>query len=299
MNRLLIFTATLLLVAGSAAAEDAEGCRDHPLFSRLPGYSISSCEQSEYEERNFNFGPVKNDPELGNVTATVPVAGAWYQIEYALDEGVTRKSPLQIMRNFQNAAKAAGGTVEGEWPGWCNAGLDQSIFQGGNNCANWSTTLKLVKGGRENWVLVHPGGEGESLVLYIMERESMKQEIVANELLEKMNKDGFVTLYINFETAKATISADSLPQLDQVAAMMKASPALKIEVAGHTDNVGDATANQKLSEARAQSVMAALGQRGVAAARMTAKGYGQSTPIADNRSEDGRAKNRRVELVKK
>jgi outer membrane protein OmpA-like peptidoglycan-associated protein len=146
---------------------------------------------------------------------------------------------------------------------------------------------------------VHPANEGDNLTLYIMERASMKQEVVANELLDKMNKDGFVTLYINFETGKATINADSQPQLDQVAAMMKASSALKIEVGGHTDNVGDAASNQKLSEARAQSVMAALVQRGVAAARMTAKGYGQAVPIADNRSEDGRAKNRRVELVKK
>lgn len=299
MKRLLLLTAITMLCAVSAWPEDAEGCKDHPLFNRLPGYTISQCKQAEYEERNFNVGPPKVDPELGDITATVPVAGAYYEIVYSLDEGVTPKSPLQMMRNYQNAVKAAGGTVEGEWQGWCNVSLDQSIFQGGNNCANFSTTLKLVKGGKETWVLVHPGGEGDSLTLFIMERESMKQDIVANELLDRINKDGFITLYINFDTAKATIKPDSVSQLDQVAAMMKSSPALKIEVAGHTDNVGDATANQKLSEARAQSVMAALTQRGVAAARMTAKGYGQSTPIADNRSEDGRAKNRRVELVKK
>jgi OmpA-OmpF porin, OOP family len=156
-----------------------------------------------------------------------------------------------------------------------------------------------VKGGREIWTLVQPGSEGDEFTLFIMEREAMKQDVVVNELLDKMNKEGFVALYINFETAKATIKPDSQSQLDQVAAMLKAAPALKIEVAGHTDNVGDQASNQKLSEARAQSVVAALTQRGIAAGRMTAKGYGQSSPVADNRTEEGRAKNRRVELVKR
>lgn len=74
---------------------------------------------------------------------------------------------------------------------------------------------------------------------------------------------------------------------------------LKVEVGGHTDNVGAPEANMKLSDERAKAVMAALVERGVQADRLTAKGFGQTTPVADNRTEDGRAKNRRVELVKK
>lgn len=299
MKRLIFLMTLVLICAPNARAEDAEGCKDHPLFSRLPGYSLGRCDKTEYEERNFNVGPAKNDPDRGGITATVAVKGPFYTMEYALNEGATRKSPLQIMRNFQNAVKAAGGSVEGEWQGWCPVGLDDSFFQGGNNCANFSTTLKVVKGGRETWTLVQPGSEGESFTLFIMEREAMKQDVAVNELLDAMNKDGFVTLHINFDTAKATIKPDSIAQLDQVAAMLKAVPALKIEVAGHTDNAGEAAANQKLSEARAQSVAAALTQRGIAASRMTAKGYGQTTPVADNRTEEGRAKNRRVELVKR
>jgi len=79
---------------------------------------------------------------------------------------------------------------------------------------------------------------------------------------------------------------------------MQQHPALKIYVVGHTDNVGAAAANQALSEKRAQSVRDWLTEKGIAASRLTAKGYGASKPVADNTTEEGRAKNRRVELVK-
>ena len=114
-----------------------------------------------------------------------------------------------------------------------------------------------------------------------------------------MNTDGLLTLGIDLDVGTMTIKPESDRTLDDAAAALKAAPGLKVEVGGHTDNVGTPQANEKLSGDRAQAVMAALVKRGVAASRLTAKGYGQSSPIADNRSEEGRAKNRRVELVKK
>jgi len=83
-----------------------------------------------------------------------------------------------------------------------------------------------------------------------------------------------------------------------VLALMNSSADLKVEVQGHTDNVGGDDYNQKLSEARAGAVMEWLTGKGVAKARLTAKGYGLTMPIADNGSDEGRAKNRRVELRK-
>jgi outer membrane protein OmpA-like peptidoglycan-associated protein len=85
--------------------------------------------------------------------------------------------------------------------------------------------------------------------------------------------------------------------LEQLAALLSKSPALNIEVQGHTDNVGAAAYNQSLSEKRAQSVMAWLTEHKIAAARLTSKGYGDSRPIADNKTDEGRAKNRRVEIA--
>ena len=80
---------------------------------------------------------------------------------------------------------------------------------------------------------------------------------------------------------------------------LRQAPDLKLEVGGHTDNVGTAESNLSLSDARAKSVMKYLSDKGIVASRLTAKGYGQMSPVADNRGEDGRAKNRRVELTKK
>ena len=109
----------------------------------------------------------------------------------------------------------------------------------------------------------------------------------------------YVALNINVDTAKAAIRPDSFPQLDQVAAALKQAPALMLDICGHTDDAGAPASNQALSEARATAVMKYLTEKGTAAGRLAAKGFGQTKPVADNRTEDGRAKNRRVELVKR
>jgi outer membrane protein OmpA-like peptidoglycan-associated protein len=108
-----------------------------------------------------------------------------------------------------------------------------------------------------------------------------------------------VALYINFDTGKSDIKPESKGIIDQIAALLQAHPELKVSIEGHTDNVGTPQNNKTLSLQRAKSVMNAVVQKGIAAARLTAVGWGQEKPIADNRSEEGRAKNRRVEIVKK
>ncbi len=292
MRRLLV--AAILAACAPAFAEDVEGCKDHPLFNRMSGYHITNCETKDFDAREFPAGPALT--EEGKPVATETIEGAQTQIVYEADDADHHASGLQIARNFQNAAKAAGGTVIAEY-GAEDSGknLNDDIWGGGDR----ATVLKFKKGGKEVWAVVHPFNAANNYVLHIAERQAMKQEVVANELLDQLNKNGYVALYINFDTGKSTIKADSQATLEQVAQMLKAAPELKIEVGGHTDDVGKADANQKLSEGRAQAVVAELTKRGIAAGRLTAKGYGQSKPVADNRTEEGRAKNRRVELVKK
>jgi outer membrane protein OmpA-like peptidoglycan-associated protein len=129
----------------------------------------------------------------------------------------------------------------------------------------------------------------------------MQQEVTADAsgISDELNKSGHVALYgIHFETGKATILPDSESVLGEVAKMLQQNPEIKVSVEGHTDNVGSAASNQALSEKRAQAVVAWLSSHGIAASRLAAKGWGASKPVEDNNTEDNRAKNRRVELVK-
>jgi OmpA-OmpF porin, OOP family len=106
----------------------------------------------------------------------------------------------------------------------------------------------------------------------------------------------FVLDDVNFETGKAILKPESFPVLDELVALLVRKDDEKIEIGGHTDNVGKADANVILSMERAKSVMAYVISKGIDANRLTAKGYGMSMPIADNKTAEGKAQNRRTEL---
>jgi OOP family OmpA-OmpF porin len=113
-----------------------------------------------------------------------------------------------------------------------------------------------------------------------------------------VEKEVIILEQVQFDTAKSTIKKVSDGLLDEVATVLKAHPELKrLEVQGHTDDRGVRPQNQTLSQARADAVMKALIRRGIDKARLTAKGYGQDVPIADNQTEEGRQKNRRVQFT--
>ena len=129
----------------------------------------------------------------------------------------------------------------------------------------------------------------------------MKQDIAVNavELQQGLAATGHVAVYdILFDTGKSDIKPPSEAALKEIAKLMAQNPALKLHVVGHTDNVGDLALNMKLSQARAASVVNALTtQLGVTAGRLSAFGAGPYAPVASNKTEEGKAKNRRVELV--
>ncbi len=120
---------------------------------------------------------------------------------------------------------------------------------------------------------------------------------VAAQLFEE-EKATLVLEGVNFETNSAVLTAGSTSILDRVVESLKAWPEVRIEVAGHTDSVGRADYNKTLSAKRAEAVRAYLAAAGIDSSRMTATGYGEETPIADNNTDPGRAANRRVELKK-
>lgn len=261
----------------SHAQNDAEGCKDHVLFNRMSAYYIDKCAE------NYNAVSLLtakgNESEIeGNVT-TISY--------YSYQEKVP--TAFQIIKNYETAIVGKGG---------------KKIYaENGNSGQPPAATFQCTIGNTEYWIgLVNMTGvpsEGISgYDLVIISKTAMQQEITANEMLEKLNSGNTLTLYINFETAKSTIKSESTKIVDEIYTMLKENPTIKISIEGHTDNAGNKTANQTLSQQRAASVKQALIDKGIAANRITATGFGQEKPIADNESEDGKARNRRVEIRK-
>jgi OmpA-OmpF porin, OOP family len=272
----------ILFISNSiAAAQDIEGSKDHPLLSRYPNATIleyiKDYSAVEFATRQAANGKIERKAIEGDRTMI--------RYFYAADN---QPSPLQIIRNYQNAIKKIGGVIVYER-------LPRDSDSG-------ETTLKVTSGGKEIWVQVAPdifSAPTRSYLLHVVEIAAMEQVVSANKLLAEINKNGFVTLYINFETNKWDLKEDGLATVREIVAMLKSAPTLKLSIEGHTDNVGAPASNKLLSENRARSVMKAVLAGGVAPGRVTAVGLGQENPIADNRTDEGRAKNRRVELVKK
>ncbi len=289
-----------MLSGGSAWSADAENCKDHPLFTRMTNYEIYGCATTEFDAVAFPKPELK---EWNNPEDYSTIEGKIHAISYKLKEGTTPASSLQIIRNFQNAVKKDAGAVLGDYGPEVYPSLPQTAGKylaespGGTSFDRY-TTMTMTKGGSEFWIYLCASESYQDYMLLMVEKQEMKQEISVNELEKQLNKDGFITYHINFDTAKATIKPDSEGSINQITALLKGVPALKVSIEGHTDNIGTPESNKKLSEDRAKAVMAAVVAKGIASDRMTAVGRGQDAPVADNRKEEGRALNRRVEVVK-
>ena len=280
-NKLWILLSVILAVPFTVRvqAQDESEFKDTPWFSGMPSYMIYDAEDIEFDSYNFFNG--KN---------CITVEGRKFKRTYSLKEDAQKSSIIQIMRNYSNAIKSMGGTVIYE-------GAPQTAECADNNGINM-VIVKVVKDGNEMWAEI-ASFSGDDYRLTIVLKELMKQDVTASSMFEALNRDGHIALYINFDTGKSIIRDESKPVIDQIVQMMKSNPDLKIGVEGHTDNVGTPASNKTLSEARAKSVVTAIAGQGISVDRLIPSGYGQDKPIADNNTEEGRAQNRRVELVKK
>jgi OmpA-OmpF porin, OOP family len=290
-------TIFLLTLAFTCVGHADEALPEFPYLSHLTNYKLNNSDDREFDEFSFFDGK-----------KMVNVEGRLYRKTYALKEGALEASPLQITHNYVNAVKAQGGEVLYEGKTDAEGMKDKS----GDRLA----TLRMHKDGKEIWIEVIPYNGGGSYYLNAIVKGEMKQEVAAaapkpeapkpevkpepaKDLAKEIKTKGFATIYINFDVDKATIKPESQPTVDHVAQMLKDNPDLNLTIAGYTDNSGTRAPNQTLSENRAKAVLQALVACGIDAGRLASVGFGQDKPVADNSTEAGKAKNRRVELIKK
>jgi outer membrane protein OmpA-like peptidoglycan-associated protein len=271
---LLAFALLLSLPFAGAAAEVKEkaGCADHPLFTtRMPNYLLVDCQTREFDAVDF-FLP-KGKKQV--------VEGKYTYLTYGIDDRKNERSPVEIIRNYENALKKIGGTIAASDP---------------NNWVNGSVTVD----GKEVWVQAQRGNG--RIWIKIVEKQAMAQTIVADAAAmgNDLKSTGHTALYgILFDTGKSDIKPESDAAIGEIAKLLKGETGLKLFVVGHTDTVGGIDANLKLSKDRAEAVLKVLTTKhGIAADRLKAFGNGPFAPVATNDTDEGRGKNRRVELVK-
>jgi OOP family OmpA-OmpF porin len=264
----ILLTAPIL----SVAQEDLQGSKDHPLLTRMPDFYIS-----DYEYREFDTADFKDDKG-----EDIKVEGHIYDIFYEIKEGKKSPGKVQVLRNYENAIKKIEGSI---------------IYEAGEEA--W---LKVRKAGKITWIYVDARTEGEYELL-IVEKEAMEQEVTADaeSLAADIRSTGHASVYgIHFDSDKATIKPESEPTLKEIAKLLKENPGLSLYVVGHTDSVGKIDYNMRLSNIRAEAVVKSLVENyGISQNRLDAHGVGPLAPAASNETEEGRALNRRVELVKK
>ncbi len=306
--------ASLLLLAGifatPASADDVAGAQDYPAISRYAGSEIVNYDHAKFDDYDLLTGPVAQD---GKPTSAQSLQGEIYRITYRNPAG---RTSLEVFENYRKALKGAGAselfTCKNDK---CGGRAFNSVIVDPTNYVRLGDryddqrflAAKLKGDGKDVYVALFvtkgPGGDEPAFTqLHVIEVAAMDQSMVvvdASKIADEIDQKGSIALYgIHFDFNSAAIRPDSMPTLDQVAKFLGDKPSLKLVVVGHTDNVGGLDFNMKLSQQRAEAVRKALvTQYGIAPGRLQAWGAGYLAPVASNKTDEGRAKNRRVELV--
>lgn len=312
-----------LLAAPSALAQprDVKGAGDHPLVGRYDGSVATHYQVKAYEEIRLPARPLERADKNRPAAWTVELAGKLTSIRY---EGPAGRSILEVMRNYEAALRAKGFEVKmfcrGEAE--CSPGRLITTFweaaRGGIGMpSTWDSTVYLLAERDEGGQRTTVGALGVEtkasanrpltphVALTIVDAKKMETDkirvIDAGELEKALDRDGRIAIYgIQFDFDKADIRPESAAQIDQLATLLKKSPRLEVLIVGHTDGQGTFDYNLSLSQRRAQAVVDTLvAAHGIDRKRLTPAGAGMAAPVATNRTDEGRAKNRRVEIVER
>jgi outer membrane protein OmpA-like peptidoglycan-associated protein len=247
---------------------------DYHLLGHLPRTTVGKPTKVNFDEFSFNM-------QDGKQKQQVKVRGFRFHIFYEYTRPLM--SGLESQENYRAALRNLGAEILYEDPlpdpGEVDARLDDH--------------------GKTVWIQVTSVYAGVNVD--VIEEKPFQLSIKppqADEMKATLDKEGHIALYINFDFNKATLKPDAQPIIAQVVALLKANPDLKLSIEGNTDSIGTHDYNIKLSGERAAAVVETLKAQGVDGARLTSAGFGPDKPIAANDTEVGRAKNRRVELVK-
>ncbi len=324
-------TAVFLLASAGCWAGDLPGSKDHPLLKRFGGSEIVGYDVKRFDEfelqtatfKRYNLDTKRREFAEPPLKLEGAVTRIWY--EAAGDAG-----SLELARNYRNELSADGFRIlydsskdpaAASWSGFLNSFGALKIKTNRKNYVFLAAdqqgirVLSAVKERPEGDVYVYltaiewarddatyKARKGAYAAVDIIEVRPMKQNMVvvkADEMAKAITLEGRVALYgIFFDTDRAEIKAESKPALAEIATLLKQEPKLALHVVGHTDNVGGFDHNLDLSRRRAEAVKAILSvEYAIAAGRLTPNGVANLAPVATNSTEEGRAKNRRVELV--
>ncbi len=282
MSRFKIFFLSVLLMVVAVSAY-AKTTKEHPLIRPFPG-SVLAANMSHYNKFNayeFYFIDEKTK-KRGKKTIKGEYWKLLYEVRTPSGNRVKTISKQEFFENYRAAAKEKGGRVVYEDVG-------QMVFK-----------IPRDDGG-VTWLRVTGNaGLGQQDLIIIDEKPFNKSLTFGPaEMKNVLDAEGRIQLYgILFDLDKATLKPESTKQLQNLVTLLKDNPGLKLEVQGHTDDQGSDDYNLKLSQRRAETVVAYLSLFGIDTSRLLPKGYGESKPVTANTSEEGRAQNRRVELVK-
>ena len=299
----IVAFAGLLFTAVPATADwndaNVEGAKEYRLIKYYPQARVM-----EYQVKDYDSAKMLIAYKAGtdNPATFDDLEGKIIQYTY---QHKPSTSALEILRNYENVMRGKGfePIVTGRGDRLPGLDVDNDVTVG---YWRWEEPGK-----GEIWVSLRAyyngGHDAPQSDLTIVETKSMQQALEANQEVEAkpatlasaLKDNGRVAIYgITFDFNKATLRPECAPVLGQVLSLLQGDAKLSVAIEGHTDSIGQPTYNQKLSADRAEAVKTWLVGHGIDQARLATVGYGDTKPVADNASEDGRSKNRRVELAR-
>ncbi|MBS0428104.1 MAG: OmpA family protein [Proteobacteria bacterium] len=325
---MMALSAALWLPGGLRAAEPG---KDHPLVGRYEGSVLEAVRSNAFDEVGLIQKPFQNwgggKPELLRLEGKVTL---YY---YQLPAG---RSTLEVLRNYESSLKSKGfevlfscGTANAscyqqrpgsgdtttpydfalafddpEWPRLGKRGDYVRNYFGVS--ARYLLARKTTDSGTVHASIAlaeHNPEVGNHAFVRVVESKPMESGRIvfvdAGAMQRGLAEQGRINLYgLHFDTDRDALRAESQPTLDEMAKLLRANPQLRLQVVGHTDGQGNEAHNKDLSQRRSVAVIAALVKAGIDPRRLGTRGAGATEPIAPNDSEAGRAKNRRVELVR-